>query len=73
MRDAVHTEEADPAALKRHAMALFLQLPKDLAEAEEILGYMREILKWHQGHPYCWVEGEPTHGPGEVVPFMRRG
>lgn len=66
-------EPCDDAALKRLAMGVFLQLPSDLAEAEQVLGYCREILKWHQGVPYHWAEGPRIVGDDGVLPFTKRG
>lgn len=67
---------SDDAALKRLAQGVFLQLPSDLDEAEQVLRYMAELLKWHQGRPYAWLDADPgsTSDPVTgVLPFMKRG
>ncbi len=67
-------ETADDAALKRLAMGVFLQLPTNLAEAEQVLAYCREILKWHQGVPYHWAEGPRlVEENPDVLAFTKRG
>jgi len=67
----------DDAALKRLAMGLFLQVPTDLDEADQVIAYMQELVKWHRNMPYAWIESEPEAPrggePPDVVPFVRRG
>jgi hypothetical protein len=67
----------DEAALKRLAMGLFLQMPIDLDEADHVIVYLRELVKWHRNTPYAWVEQEaqtpPSDAPTDIVPFLRRG
>lgn len=67
----------DEAALKRLAMGLFLQIPTNLDEADQVIVYLRELVKWHRNTPYAWIETEADDpadsAPTDVVPFVRRG
>jgi hypothetical protein len=81
MTDGQTPISPDDAPLKRLAQGVFLQLPTDLDEAERVLAYLGELLKWHRGMPYVWLDAEtkpPPDGPfggppGDVLKFTKRG